>query len=139
MIALNCTSCKRSLQIDDAFAGGVCRCQFCGTIQTVPASLKKSARPDALSAADGARPQAAKTLYQKKGRAASGSQPGAGSGLDDLADAVASSSGLARGALRTRAATPVIAPAKRDLKKILLAIVGVLIVIIAILLWLLLR
>ncbi len=28
--------------LDDGFAGGVCRCQFCGTIQTVPAHLKGS-------------------------------------------------------------------------------------------------
>ena len=47
MISLTCTSCKKVLQIDDAFAGGVCRCQYCGTIQTVPASLKRANRPGA--------------------------------------------------------------------------------------------
>lgn len=63
MISLTCTSCKKVLQIDDAFAGGVCRCQYCGTIQTVPAALKRSARPGAPPA-----PQA-KTLYQKSSQA----------------------------------------------------------------------
>ena len=135
MISLTCTSCKRVLEIDDAFAGGVCRCQYCGTIQTVPASLKTEGRAVAP-----ATPQAAKTLYQRKGRAASGSQPGAGSGLDDLADAVASSSGLARGALRTRAPTPTPPPPpKRDIKKPLIAVIGGLVVIIIVLLVLLLR
>ena len=30
MIRINCTNCKAQLSIDEAFAGGVCRCQFCG-------------------------------------------------------------------------------------------------------------
>ena len=136
MISLTCTSCKRVLEIDDAFAGGVCRCQFCGTIRTVPAGLKQGSRPGApVSGAT-----EAKTLYQKKGRAASGSQPGPGSGLDDLADAVASSSGLARGALRARAAVPTPPPPpKRDWRKLLLPLVGALVVVIIVLVVLLLR
>lgn len=36
MIRLECSNCRTVLTIDDAFAGGVCRCQQCGTIQTVP-------------------------------------------------------------------------------------------------------
>ena len=40
MIQINCTNCKALLLIDDAFAGGVCRCRHCGTIQTVPKHLK---------------------------------------------------------------------------------------------------
>ena len=63
MISLTCTSCKKVLQIDDAFAGGVCRCQYCGTIQTVAASLKNS--PNA--AGTGSR-----TLYQRKSPVVSG-------------------------------------------------------------------
>ncbi len=43
MIRLTCTQCKSVLEMDDAFAGGVCRCQHCGTIQTVPSHLKGSA------------------------------------------------------------------------------------------------
>jgi hypothetical protein len=36
MINLQCSNCKTTLAVDDAFAGGVCRCQHCGTIQKVP-------------------------------------------------------------------------------------------------------
>ena len=63
MISLTCTSCKRSLEIDDAFAGGVCRCQYCGTIQTVPASLKQGGRP---ATPVGKSPTTQKTLYEKQ-------------------------------------------------------------------------
>ena len=57
MISLPCTSCKKVLEIDDAFAGGVCRCQHCGTIQTVPAQNKSKARIGA--------PLVQKALYEK--------------------------------------------------------------------------
>ena len=40
MISITCTNCQTTLSIDDAFAGGVCRCQHCGTIQTVPSKKK---------------------------------------------------------------------------------------------------
>jgi len=83
MIRITCTSCKNVLEIDDAFAGGVCRCQRCGTIQTVPA---KGATAKAATAA-----KASKTLFENKARSAG---VGSGSGLEDLADIVASSSGL---------------------------------------------
>ena len=43
MIAIACTACKKVMTIDDAFAGGVCRCTNCGTIQTVPVHLKGNA------------------------------------------------------------------------------------------------
>ena len=66
MISLTCTSCKRSLEIDDAFAGGVCRCQFCGTIQTVPANLKQGGRP---ATPVGKSPGTQKTLYEKQAAA----------------------------------------------------------------------
>ncbi len=36
MISLVCTKCSAQLTVDDGFAGGVCRCSHCGTIQTVP-------------------------------------------------------------------------------------------------------
>ena len=84
MINITCTSCKKVLSIDDAFAGAVCRCQFCGTIQTVPA--RGSAQKTAAGAA-----KASKTLFENKARSAG---IGSGSGLDDLADVVQSSSGL---------------------------------------------
>jgi hypothetical protein len=66
MISLTCTSCKRSLEIDDAFAGGVCRCQYCGTIQTVPANFKQGGRP---ATPVGKSPGTQKTLYQKQAAA----------------------------------------------------------------------
>src|SRR5258706_2543427 len=69
MIQINCTNCKALLQIDDAFAGGVCRCRHCGTIQTVPKHLKDANGDDSgvtAAAAIGASGKAPKTLYQKK-------------------------------------------------------------------------
>jgi hypothetical protein len=76
--------------MDDAFAGGVCRCQHCGTIQTVPSRLKGSGRPSSPNATG------QKALYAGAGNTAGGMSGGAipSSGLDDLATAVASSSGL---------------------------------------------
>jgi hypothetical protein len=86
MISLTCTHCKAVLTMDDAFAGGACRCHHCGTIQTVPVKLKGSAK----------NPATGKALYRNKAR------DGSGTGLDDLADAVLSS-GLASMRLRQRA------------------------------------
>lgn len=80
MIAINCTHCQQRLEMDEAFAGGVCRCQYCGTIQTVPLHLKKA---NATSTAP------AKTVHPAGG---------SGTGLDELAEVVASS-GLARSSL----------------------------------------
>jgi len=79
MISLTCANCQTTLDVDDAFAGGVCRCQHCGTIQTVPRA--------------GA---AQKTLYKQKARPET---IGSGTGLDDLANVV-TSSGLNSGRLR---------------------------------------
>lgn len=36
MITLACAKCGATLEVDDGFAGGTCRCATCGTIQTVP-------------------------------------------------------------------------------------------------------
>jgi hypothetical protein len=41
MITLVCTKCSTILNVDDGFAGGVCRCSACGTIQTVPRKGEK--------------------------------------------------------------------------------------------------
>jgi hypothetical protein len=103
MIQITCTSCKRGLSIDDAFAGGVCRCQFCGTIQTVPA--RGSAQKTAAGAAKGP-----KTLFENKARGVTG--VGSGSGLEDLADIVQSSSGLSDPNLRKSPPSPAQPPAK---------------------------
>lgn len=81
MISLTCANCQATLDVDDAFAGGVCRCQHCGTIQTVPRAGASQ-----------------KTLYKQKVRPESIAS-GAGTGLDDLANIV-TSSGLNSGRLR---------------------------------------
>src|SRR5687768_5985096 len=87
MIVLTCTNCRARLEMDDAFAGGVCRCMYCGTIQTVPSHLK---RPGAATKV--------KAIYQTQPRARDGSGNGNGavdaSGeLDQLADVVAATTG----------------------------------------------
>jgi len=94
MITLICTKCKATLEMDDAFAGGVCRCQYCGTIQTVPSHLKQSSRGAGVGAVQ-------KALYSTKAASGAGLPS---SGLDELANVVASS-GLASG-LANRVATP---------------------------------
>ena len=73
MISLACSNCHAALSIDDAFAGGVCRCQHCGTIQTVP---KKTDAGDAT---------ASRTLYKSQSRGESGT------GLSALGEVVTSS------------------------------------------------
>src|SRR6185436_13884975 len=103
MINLTCTSCKKLLQIDDAFAGGVCRCKFCGTIQTVPSQkAHRAAAPTATTVAPKAAAPA-KTLFQSPSRVepmrAAPPPPSSGIGLDELAHIVASS-GLAGTGLR---------------------------------------
>ena len=112
MINLTCTSCKKLLQIDDAFAGGVCRCKFCGTIQTVPSQQKtRAAAPTAASVAPKAAPP--KTLFQSSSRVEPmhAPPPTSGTGLDELAQIVASSglagTGLRAGHLRKTPPPPV--------------------------------
>jgi hypothetical protein len=113
MIAINCTNCRHRLEMDDAFAGGVCRCPYCGTIQTVPSRSGGKGRP----ASPGSGSSKSKSLYKKEGAAAatgssasSSSSRGtrksatAGTGLDELAQIVASS-GLARGSLTKKPPT----------------------------------
>ncbi|MEM1011013.1 MAG: hypothetical protein AAGI46_02190 [Planctomycetota bacterium] len=89
MIRLRCGNCSEILEVDDAFAGGVCRCKFCGTIQTVPTNAAE------LELAEGSTAQGsagkAKPLYRRE------EQTDNTSGLDELADVVASSSGLSSG------------------------------------------
>jgi hypothetical protein len=100
MIKLSCTNCKASLDIDEAFAGGVCRCMYCGTIQTVPSHLRRKASNGAKSSS----PKVAhKALFHTVSRPGSGDMPGSGTGLNDLADVVASS-GLVGSGLRGQVA-----------------------------------
>src|SRR3954468_262389 len=107
MITLTCTNCQAKLEIDDGFAGGVCRCEHCGAIQTVPAHLKGKSRPVAPG---GKAPPAAKTLYSKSGRSGGGRSS---TGLDDLAQVVASS-GLSSSRLRAKSPTAATTPAKKS-------------------------
>jgi len=123
MINITCTSCKKVLSIDDAFAGGVCRCQFCGTIQTVPA--KASSQKATAGAA-----KASKTLFENKARSA-GAGIGSGSGLDDLADVV-QSSGLSDARLRKQPASP--PPRPKNLMPLLGLAAAVIIVLVVVVL-----
>jgi hypothetical protein len=127
MIQITCTSCKRVLSIDDAFAGGVCRCQHCGTIQTVPA------RGSAQKAASGAI-KGSKTLFENKARSAG---VGSGSGLEDLAD-VLQSSGLSNSDLRKSPRTPTPPPAK-NLTPVLGIAVAVILILLVVVLFLVFR
>src|SRR6478752_8934621 len=88
MISLICTNCQMELTMDDAFAGGVCRCQHCGTIQTVPSHAKNAAFPQPAGKTS------SKSLYKGRTTTNLDSATSSSSGLDELASAVASS-GLA--------------------------------------------
>lgn len=93
MIILDCSNCGQTLEVDDAFAGGVCRCRHCGTIQTVPADneptrlLNEATTPTAKGAVP---------LYRREEQRDEGP-----SGLEELADVVASSGTLSSGLYRT--------------------------------------
>lgn len=93
MIRLTCTNCQTMLTIDEGFAGGVCRCLNCGTIQTVPSRLRDTGASSGMVARAAAR---SKPLYQKKRAEGAPS-----SGLDELAQATAGS-GLAGSGLSSR-------------------------------------
>jgi len=102
VISITCTNCKTILTIDEAFAGGVCRCQHSGTIQTVPAAPRPTG---------GLAPKAtavSKSLYQGQERSKPG--PTAATELAELADAVASS-GLSGSGLANRRNTESQSPA----------------------------
>jgi hypothetical protein len=77
--------------MDEAFAGGVCRCRHCGAIQTVPTHLKFK------NTAATTKKKAGRTLYSKR----AGGDAIPSSGLDQLAQVVASS-GLSSEALKAR-------------------------------------
>jgi len=85
MISITCTNCDSVLTIDDAFAGGVCRCQFCGTIQTVPSKKEQAAL----------KVKASKSLYQKE--KVPPRSEASGTGLEHLGGGI-SGSGLAENA-----------------------------------------
>lgn len=56
MISLACSTCSTTLNVDDGFAGGVCRCSKCGTVQTVPR------KGESMSAAN------CQVIYERKSR-----------------------------------------------------------------------
>lgn len=132
MIRINCTNCKAQLSIDEAFAGGVCRCQYCGTIQTVPKHLRTGAgAPGTVKAGNGD----SKALYKRKARTDRG-EVGLSSGLDAIADAVASSglsgSGLANyGGGRPKAAGAAAPPQAKNRMVPLLVGAAILIVLLS--------
>src|SRR3954471_4025729 len=124
MIQLNCTNCKALLTIDEAFAGGVCRCRHCGTIQTVPKHLKQNGDGAGSSgvlaqAASGSKSKAPKSLYKKRSTVAE--TPG--TGLDDLAEIVASS-GLSSSRLQKSNAPAAQAKAGPKDKKMIMLVSG---------------
>lgn len=56
-LKIRCTGCKKKISVDEAFAGGVCRCPYCSEIVNVPGSSDASGggrRPDE----PGGRPEA---------------------------------------------------------------------------------
>jgi len=113
MIRLKCKSCATVLELDDAFAGGTCRCSHCGTIQTVP---KPAPRP--MPTAPKPAPKPAPTARGRAGT--SGATPT--SGLEELAEVV-TSSGLAGSGLTGQSVfTP--PPGKRERRRNLLIIAG---------------
>lgn len=121
MIEIHCTNCKELLQIDDAFAGGVCRCRHCGTIQTVPKKLKNRNGNGAVAPEAAA---AGKSTQNPSKKSAIDTSAGSGTGLDELAGIVASS-GLAASRLRVKEQpAQIIPPANNNKTTIILAAAG---------------
>jgi DNA-directed RNA polymerase subunit RPC12/RpoP len=54
-IRLKCSQCRKQMSVDDAFAGGVCRCPYCKATVMVPGSREDGAR-GARPAEPGAQP-----------------------------------------------------------------------------------
>ena len=96
MILLRCSNCGQTLEIDDAFAGGVCRCRHCGTIQAVPADAPRGPAGAGGAAGDGQAVAGSKPLYRREEHLTQGT-----SGLDQLADVVAGSGMQSSGLHRT--------------------------------------
>ena len=140
MIRITCTKCKAQLSIDDAFAGGACRCQHCGTIQTVPKHLKNGAAPHVSKSAVGGSNVEGGGQYKTK------ADIGLSSGLDAIAEVVASS-GLSRSGLSSKAPrrTQLVgeeseaAAPKSKMLPILLGAGGLIIVLLGIVIWLLVK
>jgi hypothetical protein len=135
MISLTCTKCRATLNIDDAFAGGVCRCQHCGTIQTVPSSARGTGQSSGAihQAASGG---TSKALYQSRKQAVA-----PGSGLEELGEIIASS-GLSSSRLRQpmkpdREPPPAVKPPRFSVNPVLAGSVAAGVVGLILVLWLL--
>ncbi len=65
-IKVRCRSCRKKILMDEAFAGGHCRCPYCGELNEVPrtsrspAAVARPDRPDAPGAPAAERPGAAR-------------------------------------------------------------------------------
>ncbi len=63
-IKLRCASCRKRLSVDEAFAGGLCRCPYCGDLTLVPGRGRRAAAagrpttPGGRPRAPGGRPEA---------------------------------------------------------------------------------
>lgn len=58
-VKIRCTGCRKKISVDEAFAGGVCRCPYCGATSPVPspAGVRRPApRPDRPDVPGAARP-----------------------------------------------------------------------------------
>lgn len=139
MIRIACTNCKTVLSIDDAFAGGVCRCQHCGTIQTVPAHVKDRAGVRVT----GEQPvTGSKAIYHRGGKTTDPSD----TSLDELAGVVASSglsgSGLSSRRLTRPPSVGAVAGAAgggRNMTMIFAGVGTVILVLVIVILWLVMR
>ncbi len=123
MIRIHCVNCKTLLEIDDGFAGGVCRCVHCGKMQAVPKASRSTAR------------QAGPDL------GLSGSKPiqeKAGSGSRILSPSSVAGSGLGSDNLRAAPlAGKIAAPlAKSNLRILLLGFAAVILLLIGLIVWL---
>jgi len=56
-IKIRCTECRKKVSIDEAFAGGMCRCPYCKALVYVP-EAGSGAAPGRRPAAPGVRPEA---------------------------------------------------------------------------------
>ena len=72
-LKIRCTGCEKKISIDEAFAGGVCRCPYCSQLVVVPAPGRGDwvERPDE----PGGRPEAPSTLPQAGRGGPAGGRP----------------------------------------------------------------
>jgi hypothetical protein len=121
MIQINCTKCQALLTLDDGFAGGTCRCRHCNAIQTVPRHLREDNGNGMATV--GAKTQ--KLIYENQAQQGG---PGSGSGIDELANIVASS-GLSSSRLQKGSSPRVLPPTANKNTVLMLSIAGAVIIV----------